>query len=239
MSTLLLVRHAQASFFEEDYDRLSELGETQARCLGRYLAERNIAFDQVFTGPARRHRRTADLVGVELVAAGLPWSEPIVLPELHEHKADELLKKSADDLSRRDASFAQLVAAYRDARERAEINRAFQKLFEAVVHLWSENALGVDGIEPWTQFTARVERGIGSIVGGQQRSRRVLAFSSVGPITIFLKHALATTDRKALELGWRLRNCSMTEFVFTDGRITLDCFNALPHLDRAELITFR
>jgi broad specificity phosphatase PhoE len=131
------------------------------------------------------------------------------------------------------------VAAYQGARERVEINRAFQKLFEAVVHLWSEDALGVDGIEPWKDFTSRVERGIGSITGGEKRSRRVLAFSSVGPITIFLKYALATTDRKALELGWRLRNCSVCEFVFTDGRITLDCFNALPHLDRAELITFR
>jgi len=34
MSTLFLVRQRQASFFEENYDRLSPLGEDQARRLG-------------------------------------------------------------------------------------------------------------------------------------------------------------------------------------------------------------
>ena len=34
MSELILVRHAQASFGEDDYDRLSVLGHQQARWLG-------------------------------------------------------------------------------------------------------------------------------------------------------------------------------------------------------------
>jgi hypothetical protein len=34
MGVLYLVRHAQASFLEPNYDKLSTLGETQARVLG-------------------------------------------------------------------------------------------------------------------------------------------------------------------------------------------------------------
>ena len=34
MSRLILVRHAQASFFSKDYDQLSPLGEVQAAALG-------------------------------------------------------------------------------------------------------------------------------------------------------------------------------------------------------------
>lgn len=63
MSVLTLVRHGQASFMAEDYDRLSPTGEEQARRLGRYWTSRGIVFDRVCHGPAKRHIRTAELVG--------------------------------------------------------------------------------------------------------------------------------------------------------------------------------
>ena len=59
MSTLLLVRHAQASFFEKNYDQLSPVGEEQGRKLGEYLVKRGQKFDRAYTGPARRHRQTS------------------------------------------------------------------------------------------------------------------------------------------------------------------------------------
>ena len=46
MGILFLVRHAQASFLGEKYDKLSTLGEGQARLLGEYWARRNIVFDR-------------------------------------------------------------------------------------------------------------------------------------------------------------------------------------------------
>ena len=73
MSALVFVRHAQASFFEKDYDRLSALGETQARCLGEFWTRQNIHFDEVYIGPRVRHRRTAELVGACYRSAGRAW----------------------------------------------------------------------------------------------------------------------------------------------------------------------
>jgi hypothetical protein len=40
-------------------------------------------------------------------------------------------------------------------------------------------------------------------------------------------------------LNWRIRNCSITEFVFTADRFTLDSFNSIPHLAEPELWTHR
>jgi broad specificity phosphatase PhoE len=40
MGILFLVRHAQASFLEQNYDKLSALGEAQACHLGEYWARR-------------------------------------------------------------------------------------------------------------------------------------------------------------------------------------------------------
>ena len=73
MSSLTLVRHGQASFFADEYDQLSALGETQACLLGDYWARRGHAFDEVYTGPRARQHRTADLAGARCVAAGLTW----------------------------------------------------------------------------------------------------------------------------------------------------------------------
>lgn len=48
MAELYLVRHGQASFGTENYDRLSALGEQQGVWLGEYFARQDIVFDRVF-----------------------------------------------------------------------------------------------------------------------------------------------------------------------------------------------
>ena len=50
MSVVLLVRHGQASFGAEDYDRLSALGEEQSRLLGSSLAARGVRPEVVVRG---------------------------------------------------------------------------------------------------------------------------------------------------------------------------------------------
>jgi phosphohistidine phosphatase SixA len=57
MAELVLVRHAQASFGADDYDKLSDLGWRQSRWLGEYFAERGAAFDHVML-VAQRHAQT-------------------------------------------------------------------------------------------------------------------------------------------------------------------------------------
>ena len=59
MSALYLVRHGQASFGEDDYDRLSEIGHRQSRVLGAALRSRLASVHLVATGSLRRHKETA------------------------------------------------------------------------------------------------------------------------------------------------------------------------------------
>ncbi len=59
MSTLLLVRHGQASLFTDNYDRLSELGLSQAEALGKFWLDRDIRPDSVYSGTLTRQRQTA------------------------------------------------------------------------------------------------------------------------------------------------------------------------------------
>ena len=62
MGSLLIVRHAQASFLSDDYDRLSAIGEAQSQILGEWWVARNVVFDRVFAGPRIRHTDTVKFV---------------------------------------------------------------------------------------------------------------------------------------------------------------------------------
>src|SRR5215217_4941890 len=87
MSVLTMVRHGQASYMSEDYDRLSPLGEEQAAKLGQFWVRYGIEFDACFHGPARRHIGTVEIAADVVKAAGLRWPDAQVIPELDEFDA--------------------------------------------------------------------------------------------------------------------------------------------------------
>jgi broad specificity phosphatase PhoE len=69
--------------------------------------------------------------------------------------------------------------------------------------------------------------------------RRVVVFTSGGPIGFAVQFALRAPDQAFLDVNWRVRNCSITEFVYTGNRFTLDTFNGLAHIEDKELWTYR
>jgi len=239
MSTLALVRHAQASFFADNYDQLSPLGEQQARLLGEYWVRRGTRFDEVYTGPRVRQIETAALAGEAFAKAGLPWPEPKFLTELDEHQVDRLIKLAMPEIAGRYPHVGRMHADYQKAELPRDKHRSFQLMFEETVKLWVAGEVDAPGIESWQAFLERVEAGLKQIVDDRRRGRSVAAFSSVGAITGCLRAALGCADLTALDLGWRLRNCSITEFVFSGDRLTLEGFNAYPHLEDPALLTYR
>lgn len=240
MSVLVLVRHAQASFISDDYDRLSSVGEEQARRLGEYWAARGDLFSEAFVGPRQRHQRTADLVGDGFRRAGLPWPEPVVLEEIDEYDLTGLLDRLAPVLARQDSAFERLVAVHRLSEGLVERARTFQQMFEVLLTHWQTAPVnGAEGLEPWPEFRRRVVRGLERMTAGTRRGRRVVAFTSGGYIGAATASVLGAPDRTALELSWRLRNASLTHLLFSQGRLTIDDFNTMPHLSDPADWTFR
>src|SRR4051812_4808073 len=92
MKTLLLLRHAKSSRDDpsaSDFDRpLNDRGKDDAKLVGRYLLKSKIKIDVIVTSPARRARRTAELV---LEAAVL--ANQLVFDErIYEASVAQLLK---------------------------------------------------------------------------------------------------------------------------------------------------
>jgi len=240
VSVLILVRHGQASFFADDYDRLSPVGETQARRLGDYWVQQGAVFTEVYVGPRRRQQQTAEFVGDQYQRAGIPWPEPITLGELDEYDLSGLMDRLVPGLARGNRAFEQLVEAY-ERSEEGERTRSFQRMFEMLLTHWQREAstLAADALESWPSFRDRVERALDRMMKGEARQRRVAAFTSGGFIGTAVARTLNAPDRTALELNWRLRNASLTHLLFTPGRVTLDDFNTIPHLPDAAHWTYR
>lgn len=232
MSRLILVRHGQASFLSDDYDKLSSLGVRQARRLGKHWHDQGLTCDAVFCGPRLRHRETAASIQDCFHRAGQQWPDAVVLPELDEHHVDQLVMKRRQQLASYSLGLRGLVAALDTAENDVDKHREFQRLFEAAALLWAAGE-SFD-VEPWVEFQTRVGRALDDIVGQPGRGRTVAVFTSVGPVTVAVQRALQCSDQIALQTGWRLWNCSTTEFAFSGERFTLDCFNSLSHLSRTE-----
>jgi broad specificity phosphatase PhoE len=215
MAELFLVRHAQAAFGTDDYDRLTDLGHQQARWLGEYFAERGMAFDRVLSGTLRRHRET--LAGIAETDTALPAAE--AFDGLNEYRADAL------------------ITAYQAARGLAPVDhgadrRTHFRLLREVLYAWADGSLQTDAHPSFETFSAGVRAVLDRMREGA--ARRVLVVSSGGPISTLLGAVLELAPRMMMNLNLQTRNAAISELAFNASSVHFVSFNGVPHLDRPE-----
>jgi broad specificity phosphatase PhoE len=215
MVEILLVRHAQASYGAESYDRLSELGWRQARWLGEYFAERGVAFDRVVRGSLRRHAETLAGIG-EGFGRGLESQED---PRLDEYDSLALLRAHTGS----------------EALQGKDRRAHFRALREAM-YAWADGRLAPPPAgaahESFAEFRARVLAALGAL-----RARgegRILVVSSGGPIATMIAEVLKMPARGMVDLNLQARNTGITELRAGERAIHCVSFNNIPHLDRPD-----
>jgi broad specificity phosphatase PhoE len=229
MSILTLVRHGQAAAFTAHSDRLTGLGRLQVTHLADYWRGRNVIFDEVICGSLRRQVETAEI----LTNRSIRQAE-----QFNEYNAGAILKFMAPLLMKHDEQFARLWRQWEQASGSPDQNRHFQRMFEVLLRHWALESITHAEVESWRSFHERVTRGLRGILDDGRSNRRVLVCTSGGPIGVAVQTALEAPPAAALEVNWRVRNASITEFLFSRDRLSLDLFNATPHLE-PPLITFR
>ncbi len=239
MSVLTLVRHGQASFLADDYDKLSPTGERQAAALGEYWARNGMKIDAVYTGPRKRHIGTAAIAGAAYAAGGGVWPEPSVLEELDEYRVDEVMRRHVRRLAETDASVGELWQAVRRAKGTPALPMAMEKLFRRVSSMWIRQEFDAGGIEDWDQFAGRVRAALAGTRNHGRRGVHVVAITSAGPVAVAMQTALGLDAVATLELSWLVRNTACSEFLFSGERFSLWSFNTTPHLANASMITYR
>src|SRR5215467_5367025 len=211
MGRLFLVRHAQASFLSENYDRLSELGVTQARLLGEYWAQRSVVFSRICTGPALRHQQTTRLVAEAYRKAGRPFPVPVVVEEFNEFQGEAVLSQSLPQLLANNARVRELHDAMQSSGSDATRRTNFQRLFEAVISMWVNGEIAPPDVESWPEFFERVNRGLSAFLAKSQKGETAAIFTSGGPVSVAVQRALHLSAPDTLRVAWMPRNCSFSE----------------------------
>lgn len=241
MSRLYLVRHGQARFFTDDYDRLSEKGEAQAEALARHWLQRGMEVHDAFCGTLRRQRRTGEVVRDIYREEARRFPDIRCLPGLDEYPADDIMDTLLPLLRERESNIEDLAAAFESAAEGRERYRSFHRLLEAVMARWIAGDYppeGTEGLMSWACFSQGVRQAFRDIMAGAGSGENVAIFTSGGPVGISVQTALSAPDQTAADLNWRVHNGSVTSFTFSGSRISLDGFNDVAHLT-PDLLTFR
>ena len=239
MSELILVRHGQASFLADNYDQLSELGIRQARMLGAFWARIGLQVDEVYCGTLDRQIHTTRMIGEAFADAGIAFPEPVVMPEFNECQLDILIKEQMGPLMMKYEHIREIIAEFSSIENDAQRFRLYQRAFEAFMDLWVTEEIGSDSVEPWSAFEQRVGTAVESVTANKPSGTRIVAVTSGGPSAIAIKRVLELDTPKALNFMWTKRNSALTEFLFSNGRMTLSSFNAVPHLHDPALWTYR
>jgi len=220
MAELVLVRHGQASFGADDYDKLSELGWRQSRWLGEHFAGRGAGFDRVLRGSLRRHAET--LTGIaQGLGRDLDATED---SRLNEYDSHALLRAHLK---------GRPMPQGEDRREHFRILRdAMYAWTDGTLEGFSDGTASADAFEPFAEFRGRVLGALDDLRAG--KAKRVLVVSSGGPISAILAEVLGMPQRGVVDLNLQTRNTGITELQSGASRIHCVSFNNVPHLDRPD-----
>lgn len=213
MTEIVMIRHGQASFGTEDYDRLSPLGHQQARWLGEHFAGLGLGFDRIVCGAMRRHRETAAGI-LEGMGPGGPGNDLVVDPRLNELDYDRLETAfCAENGCQPPASAAE-----------------FREMFPAMLRAWAAGRLS--GMpEGFAEFESRIRS---ALTEAMPRRGRTLVVSSGGPVSVTVGWVLGLGMEAISEVLNMTMNASIHRFEMRDGRLSLLQYNAVPHLDHAD-----
>ena len=214
MTKILFVRHGQAQFGHENYDKLSKIGLAQSVALGKELAKQGVVVDQWIQGDMVRHDET--LSGI---VEGMGISVPSVV--------------KTDDLNEYD--FRALLDARFVGRPRPDglhtDRKTHFRLLRDTLALWQDNKIS-NPPESWEEFEtrlARVSKRVADLEGDT-----ILVVSSGGVISKIIASALGLSNAKQVDVQLQIKNASVTTFIYSRRTETLflNSFNETPFVEK-------
>lgn len=233
MSVIYLIRHGQASFGQENYDQLSDVGHQQASILGESLAGRIGEFDHVVMGGMFRHKQTADncLTGMQ---NQFDAKNCTVDSNWNEYDHQNILAQLSEDFKT-----PQLIESY--VRRQPNPKAAFERVFNEAMDRWMSGGHDADYVETWTYYQQRIKAALLATTELAKTADKVAVFSSGGPISVVSQYLLGVEPNKVMHINWTIVNCSITKLVSTPSRLFLSTLNDHSHFEgqHKKLITYK
>lgn len=239
MAVIYLIRHGQASFGSEDYDRLSELGRRQAQLLGAHLKSSRVPFEALLSGGLRRQQDTAAEIAT---AFGDRAPEVAVNNAFNEYDHMGVIRAYMP-------RFMTEIGAPRGLED-AQVfsdHKLFEFAFRFMIKSWMDNVPhDNEALESWRDFCNRVSAGLDSALTSHGPRARVAIVTSGGTIAAALRAVLGLSNKRTLSMNWSIYNASLTQLYYGRSARHEDAlllgFNNVSHLEQSggrDLITFR
>jgi broad specificity phosphatase PhoE len=215
VETLYLIRHGQASFGADDYDKLSGLGCRQASVLGDYLLKGGIEFDAIYSGELLRQRETAQLA-CEVQPRQL---ELQIDPRFNEIDNDAQIKYLVPEVVKTNT----LV---RDLMDRGlSASKDYQKVIQAVFNHWVSPECADPRLQSWEDYSSGVGEALRDVMLEQGSGKTVAIFTSGGTIATAVAQVLGLTSEQTYQFYEPIFNCSVTQLFYSGTRVSLSYFN--------------
>lgn len=201
MTTIYLIRHGQASFGAESYDKLSPNGELQAQLLGRYFDSILKEAPYVVAGSMQRHQQTAQLALNEC----FPEIEITTNPAWNEFNHQQVF-------SQYEPRFNQPELLKQDVSKHANPREYLGKIFEGAIQRWTGGDYHHEYDESWPTFKNRIEDGLQNLCDelAQIKPRYAVVFTSGGVVSVATGKLLGLSPEKTFALNWAIANASIT-----------------------------
>ena len=239
MITILLARHGQASFGQENYDQLSELGGLQARLLGQHYATSQRRIDAIFSGSLSRQRDSARhfcdsyqpsvLTNDSAPIVNIEMPDSYVLPLFDEFNHEDVFMKSSPNLATQAQIAAELTQANKPLTRLGE-------LFGLAMQRWHAGEHDEEYIESWPQFSIRSQQALEQLcnqvtdLSHLEEDSTVLVFTSGGVISAITAQLLQQGSQTAYQLTKSSVNTGVTAIGLQQSTPQLLSFNEYSHL---------
>jgi broad specificity phosphatase PhoE len=223
--TILLIRHGQASYGTDDYDRLSEVGHAQATAVAAELRRRGSTIERIVHGSLARQRETA---APTIEALSL---SAVVDPRLDEYDMDEIVSRHTDSAVRTSNGTGGEPVSSRD----------FQRILEQGMNAWIDAGDGDGSAETWPAFATRCRAGLSAAATGLTSGSTAVVFTSAGVIAALCCSLLELTPKTLIALNRVAVNGGLTKVASGRSGLSLVSFNEHGYLEGAGagLVTLR
>lgn len=201
MTTIYFIRHGQASFGAESYDKLSPNGEQQAQILGQYFDEILKEMPLVVAGSMQRHQQTAKIA----LAECFPEAQIITDSAWNEFNHQQVFAQYDPRFNQPEVLKAQV--------EKAESPRAYlSSIFSGAIERWTGGDFHHEYDESWPDFKNRIEMGLQQLCDelAHSKPRYAVVFTSGGVISVVAGKLLGLSTEKTFALNWAIANGSLT-----------------------------
>ena len=236
MSTLFLIRHAQASFGKGNYDKLSEHGKKQAAILAEYFHSINMHFDEIYSGTMIRHKETAAQYVAISNTKNIPIPEIKYDSRLNEYDAEKIMTILIPILLKEKPHLKEHYDRFLSDK------KSFQMVFSEVMDMWASGKYDMTGTLTWDEFNSGVYSFVDDRMREHNSNRKIAVFTSGGPITALIMKVLSLNLTTSMLIRDRIVNSSITRFKYTAYKIMISSFNEYSHLEIAggkNIITYR